>query len=708
MSPAPKKKSGEDNPTEKPPSALKGWLFWVLLGGMLAFALFIRFYDLKADPPAFFATGSQDLTTDGAYLTLHARQAAEFGEWDLFGYQTWMPFKVSIVSGLSYLLFSIGGVSRLTANATGGILNLGGILLILFAFWSRRSRRFVLLLAFVLFTSFIITTYARVPFSEDGFLFLAGLVFLAYTLWFDRLWGKVVVGILIALAGLFGKSFGFLVGVGPIAAILMEDPKNRAKDLLSIVGAFAAAFLLCWVTLYRGENFLNFLWEHGAGAHGFPHGFSSPLGFIECLISYGRYGVHTYSPIISLVFYLGALSILLGRKGKNRPDRLSLFMWCWGIAWVLALSPFNYLPLRYLFVLIVPMAVLAADFLDRLHGLTFGGFGRFVWWRIILLLFANWLFVYYLSMNFVISNQTPDQYFHAVWLILPVALLLTALLSLTFRQKTIVASSRTASALIVLVLVATAATEGYQHFKWLGNPIRTIEYANQDTADLVDSQAVIAGQYGPAISYEARVRSFPLFLSADSSDFVSELQKYPVTHIAIGQSAWEDLLKRQPIFRQGTVLARYWMRDNIVTLVRIAGLFGNKLSTQVPLTDFERCVMAEEAGNSDSVGFYLSRFLAGHPGSRVGLAVKLYLTLEVSPLASQRETIEELTSLYPTDFVVCEIAAVYYESLYRESHQPDDLARSENLLERACRLSPQNAVGIRQNYQNYQLQEPCI
>lgn len=700
-----KKKHSDKATAEKPvvqqTDPLKGWLFWALLAGMLAFAAFIRFYDLKADPPAFFATGSQDLTTDGAYLTLHARQAAEFGEWDLFGYKTWTPFKVSIVSGVSYVLFSLGGVSRVMANATGGILNFGGILLFVIALWNWRSRRFLLLLIFFLCTSFIMTTYARVPFSEDGFLFLAGLAFLVYSRWFDQLWGKVAVGVIIALAGLLGKSFGFLIGIGPLAIIFMGDRKNITRDAAALVSPVAAVFVLFWLTLYRGENFFSFLWEHGAGTHGFPHGLSSPIGFFESLISYGRYGIHTYSPVISVLFYLCVLAILLGKKTKAGLDRHRAFMWSWGIVWVLALSPFNYLPLRYLFVLIMPMAVLAADFLDRLDGLTFGGFGRYVWWKIILLLIVNWMFVYYVGMNFVITNQTTEAYFRAVWLLLPVAILITALMVLTFRQKTLVFSRRSASSVLVLALLMTLVVQGYRHLEWLDKPIRTIAYASGDIPSLIAPEAVIAGQYGPALSFDSRLRNFPLFLTSDSSEVIPYFRTYPITHIAVGESTWQELMKHQPVFRRATVLARYWVRDNIVTLVRVADLFGNQQASRVPLTDFEKSTLAADHGEGDSAAYYLSRFLDAHPDSRAGLANLYYLSLPKGALEAQRRTMDRLTSLYPTDFVVCEMGAIYYKSVLEESHDQRDFTRAEQLLKMSCDLNPVNAESIRQHYASY-------
>ena len=99
-------------------------LFFVILSLLFVFAVGTRLLDLGADAPSVFAGGSQDFTTDGAYTTLHARNAVLYGNWDLFGDQYWRPLKITLVSGLSYLIFTVLGPSRATANLTGSLLNL--------------------------------------------------------------------------------------------------------------------------------------------------------------------------------------------------------------------------------------------------------------------------------------------------------------------------------------------------------------------------------------------------------------------------------------------------------------------------------------------------------------------------------------------------------------------------------------------------------
>ncbi|MEE8576693.1 MAG: hypothetical protein V3T31_05505, partial [candidate division Zixibacteria bacterium] len=170
--------------------------------------LVVRIVDLDCDPPAFFAEGGQALTTDAAHLTLYAKNKVLFGQWDLFGYQPWMAFKISLVSALSWLLYSLFGVSMVVTNLTGVILNLAGLALFLIALRKYLSHRALIYCTLFLMANFLAAIYARLPFSENSVIFLAGLIFVVHTYWFNTLMGKILAGALIALCGLVGKAFG--------------------------------------------------------------------------------------------------------------------------------------------------------------------------------------------------------------------------------------------------------------------------------------------------------------------------------------------------------------------------------------------------------------------------------------------------------------------------------------------------------------------
>jgi hypothetical protein len=665
---------------------------------MLGFAAIMRFYDLNADPPAFFAKGSQDLTTDGAYLTLHARQAVLFGQWDLFGYHHWTAFKVSLVSGVSYLLFEMFGVSRVVASAAGGVLNLGGILLFIAALWPGRSRRVILLVTLFLSASFMMTTYGRQPFAENGLFFLAGLLFLVYSRWFDALWGKIVVGVLIALCGLLGKGFGFLLGAGPMVYVLMSEPKDRWKGLASVVAPFALIFTLFWLAFYSDQGFFTFLWEHGAGVHGFPHGLASVPGFFEALISFGRYGLHSNAAVVSVVFYFAVAALLFGQwTGKGR-DKTILFMLGWMVAWIVVLAPFNYLPLRYLFLLVVPMAVVAADFLGEFPKVGFGGVPSAKWFRLSVLGLVNWLALYYLVVELLVKANEAGEYYRVVWLVLPVAVVMTVAMVWLLRRRTLTFGPRGTGIVLALVVIGVVASEGYQQGRWITHRLYTMEYGNRDFAAVLGDNAVVAGQDGPAFTADSRIRNFPLFAPARGDELRFLLQQYPITHMAISSVEWDSLTAADPSLLKARTLTRFWVRDAIIVLIRVSDLSRNPQTADYHLTDYERADLALVNRHPDSALAYLQRVVAAHPDCRAGLADLYYLSLGHTSYLSLQPLVERIMTALPTDFAAVMVGAIYFKGLSAQNHNQADFNRSQELLARAIMLNPTNEKNLRRLY----------
>jgi len=102
---------------------------WISVISLILIGIFflLRFLNLTADPPVLLQTYGQDLMTDPYYYTWFARNAVLFDNWHLLNYDRYFIFSYTIVSGLSYLIFSLFGVSRLTAHLTSLILHFGGI-----------------------------------------------------------------------------------------------------------------------------------------------------------------------------------------------------------------------------------------------------------------------------------------------------------------------------------------------------------------------------------------------------------------------------------------------------------------------------------------------------------------------------------------------------------------------------------------------------
>jgi len=299
-----------------------------IIMALFLLGLLIRTVDLECDPPAFFAGGGQALTTDAAHLTHYAKNKAQFGQWDLFGYQPWTAFKISLVTALSWLLYSLFGVSRVVTNLTGVILNFSGIALFLIALRKYLSHRALIYCTLFLMCNFLAAVYARLPFSENGLIFLAGLAFVVYTYWFDTLTGKILTGGLIALCGLLGKVFGFMVAAGPVGYVLLyQSGRERLRSVLVLAGS-AASVIVIFSLIFPSEGGLSgFLWEHAAGAHGFPGGLRSVGGFFKHLIGATAYsGLHGFTPVMSLLAYIFLVALIMNMRFEEAGRKGILFL----------------------------------------------------------------------------------------------------------------------------------------------------------------------------------------------------------------------------------------------------------------------------------------------------------------------------------------------------------------------------------------------
>jgi hypothetical protein len=463
-----------------------------------------------------------------------------------------------------------------------------------------------------------------------------------------------------------------------------------------------------WVVFYSEQGFLTFLWEHGTGVHGFPHGFESPKGFVECLIAFGRYGLQSQSALVSAVTCLALVTLVVDTRGSLRSDRTSVFMVSWIATTAVALAPFNYLPLRYLYPLFLPMAVLAALWLEKLETIEIEKIVRLAWWRIGLLVILLWLAAYYASIAIFVSSRDLRDHLAAVWWTFPIGLALLGILWLVLRAKEIRFTPAAARMIVLLVVVGTLAIEGYHHFTWLSERMYTLTYANAEVSNVIGPDAVVAGQFAPAITMDSRIRTFPMFVTEDMAVMEPLLRQYPITHLAVGEQAWEKLVEDLPTLKKALSVTRFWARDNVVVIAQISGLFGNAEAMKYQPTDYEKSVRFMFARQVDSLEFYLKKFLAGHPTSRAALADAYYLTVASAPLTVQKPTVERLLTTYPTDFAVNQLGAIYYRSLFQVTKNPSDLQHSRELVENAVRLNPENEAKIRHDYQLKQPDDPIL
>ncbi len=667
----------------------------------LVIALGMRVYDIAADLPAYFSGGGQDFTTDSSYLTLYAKTAVQFGTWDLFGFEPWSAFKISMVSGVSYLIFLLMGVSRATAAYAGTALQLCGLIFVMIGCARYLKPRSLIFIALLFSTNYLLVLYGRVPFSENGMLFLAGLTFMVYAYWFESLWAKIAVGILIALTALLGKSFGFLLAGGPLLYLLVTDRKRLLLPAAYIFSAIAATTLI-FTSLFHGEGGLfGFIYEYGVGEHGTPHGFSSPLGFFESLVSISSTGLHEYTPALSIIFWLSALLMVASSHKSDTLDKVSLFMVGWMITWLVALSPFNYHPVRYLFVVMIPMTVLLAVVIERLQGGGLTLVKKWPVWRVVLLVLLNWYAVFTLGKGIFYDTRVQEVMHPLVWKSLPISLVISAivfLLARTVRWKPVV------SRVVVLSVVLAAlviATDVWQFSSWFRIRTHMIDDATRDTAAILGDGAVVGGQYGPAVTSNSKFGSLRLFLRGDLQAFEQQLKQYPVTHIAVGTNSLADHLANSRLLQSAPVLTTFWLRDNFVKLQRVNHLTGNQQAEKYRPTEFEKAIDLMYARRFEEAAVLLGRFIREHPNNKAALLEQYYLVQFLRGPAAAKDALDALYKSAKDDYAIGLTAAIYYKHMAEQTGSADARAKSQQYLEESVRLSGSQGENTREMFRTY-------
>ncbi len=446
----------------------------------------------------------------------------------------------------------------------------------------------------------------------------------------------------------------------------------------------------------------SFLWQHAAGEHGFPEGLASVSGFFENLISFGvKSGLHKYNPVTSFLLYLSLVGLVLRRERLRHLDPATIFFLGWLAGSVLFMSPFNYLPLRYLFVLMIPVCALVGLFLSDTNRVAVGVQAKPSIITIVLLILLNWYFSYYVIVHLFVSLDSIIAYFRYVWIVLPAGLFLTGLQLSLLRGCSISIPSVTRLPLFLVLLLLCAFAQGRYFYQWEGLRAYSLVSANSSVSQILNENAVVSGQYGPAVTADNNTRSLPHFLTADLKGAALTFREYPVTHLAVGASDWKTLLEKHTGLQKASIVARFWLRDNTVYLVRINEMFGNAKAERYQLTDFEIAMQHVSDNMTDSALIHLNRFLRRYPDNQPALLEAYYLTVQDKTLDSARPIMDKLVSEYDTDFSVCIMAAIYYKWLHERTGDSADDILSKEYLERAIRYNRRNENNLRLMYKHY-------
>ncbi|MCH9032651.1 MAG: hypothetical protein IIB00_10395, partial [candidate division Zixibacteria bacterium] len=328
----------------------------------------LRFVNLNYDTPLYFTGyGISDLTDPYMY-TSFARNKILEGDWDPFNYERWKSWRISIVSGVSYLVFLTAGVSRVTANISALVLGLGGTALFLWGWSIRRSRDEILLIAFFLLVSNLMFFANRMTHLETGLLFISGMIVLVHFKLGKSVLGATLTGLLIALGTFAGK----LTGVVLLAPVMVDYLFDGKKELARLGGATILGFIVGMI-IYSAMFFdwspismIEYFRSQTAAVGLRPTVPESLAGWTQMLFTYGADGLFRFQTLVIIAAIIGTTSLWVATFRKKEREligangyRALVFVFVWLACGLITLIPFMYRPFRYFLPFMPPLLALA-------------------------------------------------------------------------------------------------------------------------------------------------------------------------------------------------------------------------------------------------------------------------------------------------------------------------------------------------------------
>jgi len=610
--------------------------------------------DLSSDAPMYYGGLGQSLATDPAQYIHHARNQILFDDWDPFDYPHWTVYQHSLTSLIGYGWFLIAGVSFEQANAVGIIMSLLGLVLILLGL-ARHHRPWVLAaVALCYVINVTLLTYGRLPYLENGLILIAAGLFCVYSWWGERLWGILLCGVLAGAAAIVGKLFGALLLPALLAAIWLVHRDRLWPRLIAATGGFVVTAVSLVLILYGTDLGVAFAYagEQSYGLRGFPPGLTSPWAFLEHLVSFGFNNRMLYiDPDLFMFLVVAAVLLLLFRKdlaafrSLPRTSALAIF---WIAFFFVGLMPLSYSPLRYALILIPPIILLVFTLIDghltekRIRTVNLG------YVRLVGLAIIVWFFLHHILRNVFFFNDATAGW--TGWVLAPVAVVAAVVIRWFLLRRPLAISRNMLIAGLLVMLGLSVISNGFRirRLHYLDHAYSLLE-ANQDIEQILAPNAVVSGPYGPALTVDTKLHTFiHLFAVAEIDSTLFD--RYPVTHLALDESSYENAVKNYPVLKDARFVAQYWIRDVKVTLYRINRLFDNVESARYEPTFYERAQDYRQANQIDSSMLALQAFMETNATTRSSGILLADLLVTINALDQALQLLIQLADNYPTDF----------------------------------------------------------
>jgi len=622
---------------------------FVFIGGIVFWAS-----DLKSDPPMYYSGLGQSLATDPHQYVFHARNEILYGQADPYDYPRWTVYEHSLTSLTAMIWFSLTEVSLTNANAVGVMLSLGGLLFFLLGL-ARHHRPWVLAaVAFVYVINITLITYGRLPYLENGLIFIASLVFFVYSWWGDRLRGAIAAGILVALAAFAGKLFGALLLPALIVSMLISDGDAKGKRTIASCAAFVVAGF-AFILVFYGKNLtaaFSYASEQAYGIKGYPAGLTSPWSYLEYFITFGyRTRLFYRSPDLLMFIFSSCVMLITVfgiRERLQKLPRTSVFSFLWIGFVLIGLAPHDYSPMRYSLLSIPGIQLACFSLWDEMLGhrkikiIVPGKIAA------TLIMAVSWFTFYPIVSNIFFFNEPQARWL--VWVLLPAGIILGLATRLILKKWRPTLTRRAGIALLIAVLLLSAIANGfrYRRLNVLERNFNIVEAA-EDLRHIVGRDAVISGPYAPALTVDNRVRSF-IYLFGVAQVDSTLFDRYPITHIAVDQSNFDEALKAYPRIENAPVISRYWIRDYEVMLIKVNDLFGNNRANAYEESFYERAALYVHGNSLDSALHMMNLHLTRRPMTKS--AGKLMAEIFLAQKQYERSVgmWRQLVEMYPTDF----------------------------------------------------------
>ena len=633
---------------------------------LLLALIILRFIDLDSDPPSFYIGHGQAHLTDPYHLTHFAKNKILFDNWNPFEFHRWDIFKNSLVSAFSFLLFSLFGVSRITANLTAVLLNTGGLFLFLLGLRKHRGNTEIILTLLFLLLNSTLLFYGRLPFLENGLIFLAGLTFYIFIKFHDRIWGLILTGFLISIAALAGKLFGFiLLGPAILTLIYLHRTKTIIPSLYIIGGVVigAAAYL---IILFGSDipTLLNYYNEQTVGMYGTPPGFTSIANFFKMLLTFGgESGLYEYIPFFTLLSGISFLILILIVPYMPKPDIRYLpivFITGWIISGILGLMPFQYRPLRYGLFLYLPLSAVCsytiALTIEKKSRLSLHN--RYI--SLTLIFFTLWYLLTQLRIHFSPFGDKFQSGVNNMFLTLIIALTLTGILFLLLGKKRIKIPRKTMLGVIGIICMAFIINQGLYINRGLFQSGHYLKRYNKELEQIIDSEAVITGPYGATLTADNSIKNI-IYMFGLANIEKDLFEKYPISHIATDPSNWKPALSDFPFLKSAVRIVQMPIGGVAIDIFRVP-------EANTPLTDFEKGSVFLSGGRADSAYIYLKRFNDRLPGHYLGMTHLAYASLVNGRPDECLKIIDNLLLELPDDYVLHGFCKTIYLQLYNTTN----------------------------------------